>query len=308
LRCLLNSQRLTDRLNDERKKDIADRTGIGLDIFSQYIFEYRKANGNLDEVDEQAYLKCLGEKRNRTLSALQASRSLRELWKPSKSTTPSAAPSTLTLGKGDDSLQFSIGRGKRRSTARRSHLTPIRSSTRSPRKSRSLMGTPGVIKKPQQFLAVEEYDDGYLVPSEDESSSNPFLTTPTKSPRKGRSSLSSVAAVPTSSMVTPSSQDNVVTSTPLLPQPEKELETNNKMKTNQPSSEGCRWDSVQGWSRRQIEKTVKRLADQMYHANTSIPSPKEVSEFIEAAFRNPSAQIIVPQLVSELFVNIVEYI
>jgi len=115
------------------------------------------------------------------------------------------------------------------------------------------------------------------------------IPTPSKSPGKGRKG-------PFSRI----SGDFVRTSTPIFKKPDK-IEPSTATKSTALAAEQiekCKSDAVQGWSRRQIEKTVRQLADQLHKTDASLPSPKEISEFIEAAFRNPSAQVIVPQLVS----------
>jgi len=76
----------------------------------------------LTEVDEQAYMKCLVDKKDRTIKALEASKSLRELWKPS---IKSSADKITKADDCEETMQISTGNGKRRSVNRR-HLTPIR--------------------------------------------------------------------------------------------------------------------------------------------------------------------------------------
>ena len=63
-----------------------------------------------------------------------------------------------------------------------------------------------------------------------------------------------------------------------------------------PASE--RWKDVKYWSRKQIEHTIKFLAAELYHAKGKRYTPSNISAFVEAIMYNPSAQVLLPQLVS----------
>jgi hypothetical protein len=74
------------------------------------------------------------------------------------------------------------------------------------------------------------------------------------------------------------------------------ISSNNNFGDSDELSSG-RWCVIKRWSRKQIERAIKSLIQRLYSANSAVPYPSEVTQFIQLALTNPSASVLFPHLV-----------
>lgn len=278
----------------QRMIDRGRKNSSGLDYFSQYTTEYKRATGKWNLAQERDLQKSLEEKKRRVALAIEARKSLRNLWQPNPLLRTASQASLDNSGDIDTSSGGVGGRpaAKRRSGGRPNIVPALRTMPpRSPRKGRP----PPLIQ--QELTPLSERDDGYF-PSDDEEIMGPPSTPPIpmtpKSPRS-KSKVKTPKKSP-SYIGPPYSDSSPTSSSPTVLESSSRSSVERQLAKELPASK--RWEQVKWWSRKQIEKALKELATELLNTSKYSYSPREISTFVEMIIQNPSAQILLSQIVN----------
>lgn len=276
------------RMTDRSRKNV--QSSLGFDIFAQYTTEYKRATGKWNLAQERELQKAVVDKKRRVAVALEGTKSLRNLWQTNPLLRSASQASLDSIGDIDSSGFGGRSATKRRSGGRQISIPQRMLPPRSPRKCKT---SQYVI---HELNPLTERDEGYFPSDDDESMGPPSTINVPVTPKSPRSKSkkgfkkspagfgSSALSFDNSAMVAGSAIENKSTADRAA----KEL----------PASR--RWEQIKWWSRKQIERALKMLANDLLNTSQYSYSPKDISTFVEMVILNPSAQILLSQIVSRL--------
>ncbi|CAG7827061.1 unnamed protein product [Allacma fusca] len=261
-------------LTQNRKKN--GLIGLSMNVKAQYEHEKKRYQGLILPQEEETYCDTLHLRKEKIQRTLEAVKNLRMSWNPESTISKKLDFSSL---ESSPETSFQPKRQRQRSTPKK--------IVKSPRKAKSL---------PNEISVAADDDSDYFL-SETESAGKEAAITPTK---RGTRSSSSATTNLTSKGVKLSEKDKKSTELKRkISLSDLAMEARRKPKNLEKPElvvASKRWANVKYWSRKQIEKTIKLLAADLYHARGRVYLPADVSTFVEAIKYNPSAQVLLPQL------------